>query len=94
MHMIEEALGREIIRVETNDVDVMEEVSSALFARNELKADDQRSTIRLSRRHLSRSFWVMLCASSLFQAGYIRTLCMRMYYNSLLYLYTIFKYNM
>ena len=27
MHMIEEALGRECIRVETNDIDVMEEVS-------------------------------------------------------------------
>lgn len=26
MHMIEEALGRDCIRVETNDIDVMEEV--------------------------------------------------------------------
>jgi hypothetical protein len=26
MHMIEEALGRQVIRVETSDLDVMEEV--------------------------------------------------------------------
>ena len=26
MHMIEEALGRQIVRVDTNDLDVMEEV--------------------------------------------------------------------
>lgn len=34
MHLIEETLGRQIIRVDTSDVDVMEEVRADFFMRH------------------------------------------------------------
>lgn len=39
MHMIEETLGREIVRVSTDDVDVMEEVCTLLFCSALMVAD-------------------------------------------------------